>query len=312
MKESGIRKIAVIGAGLMGFGVGVEFARFGYDVSMYNTRKESSENAMSLAAEALDLMVETKLITRRQADASYKRLHPTLDFEEAAADADFVHESVVDLLPLKMEVFGRLDDLCPPSTILATNTSSLLVSEIAMATSHPERVIATHYYQPPHFLPLVEVMPGRETSPAVVEKTAGFLRSIHKKVVVIEHESPGYIGNRLQGALGQAVRALIDEGVATPEMIDDVISYSFGRRMPFTAHFKQMDLRGLEFNVNSAKQHGLPLWKPVAEHVARGEMGMKSGKGFYDWSGGAANKLHHKMNSELIRWMKEDLDDGLI
>jgi 3-hydroxybutyryl-CoA dehydrogenase len=312
MKEPGINKVAVIGAGLMGFGIGVEYARFGYDVMLYNRKKETGQNAMSQAREALDLMVETELITRSAANSAYKRLHSTTNMEEAARGADFVLESVLDILDLKQEVFARLDEICPPSTILATNTSSLLVTDIAAKAKHPERIIATHYYQPPHFLPLVEVMPGRETSPEVIEKTARFLRSMHKKVVIIRIESPGFIGNRLQGALGREVRALVDEGVATPEMIDDVISYSFGRRLPYTANFKQMDLRGLDFSVNAAKQHGYKLWEQIAERAERGELGMKTGKGFYDWPGDTAKQMHHRLNTELIRLMKQDIEDGLI
>ena len=135
MKETGIERVAVIGAGLMGFGVAVEFARFGYQVSIYNTREESSKRAMEQAREALDLMVETELITAEEADAAYARLNPTIDFSDAATGADFVHESVLEILDLKKEVFAKLDEICPPPTILATNTSSLKVSDIASATN---------------------------------------------------------------------------------------------------------------------------------------------------------------------------------
>jgi len=312
MAEREIRRVAVIGAGLMGFGVATEFARFGYDVTMYNTRSETSRRAMEQAEEALDLMVETKLITRRAADAAYKRLHPTIDLEEAAKDADFVHESVLELLTLKQEVFAKLDKICPPSTILATNTSGLRVSDIVAVTKHPERVIATHYFQPPHFVPLVEVVPTPKTDPAVVEKTAKLIRGLRKKVVVIKMEVPGFIGNRIQGAIGREIQALVDKGIATPEMIDDVIQFGFGRRMAYTGYFKRLDLIGLDFIFNSAKGHGAEPWKPVAEHVERGELGMETGKGFYEWPGDAAARLHRLQNTELIRLMKQDMDAGLI
>jgi len=167
-----IKRVAVIGAGLMGAGVAAEFARFGYDVAMYNTKKESSERAMSQAREALDLMTETKLITKRQADAGCNRLHPTTDLEEAALGADFVHESVLELLSLKKEIFAKLDKICPPPTVLATNTSGFRVTDIASATEHPERVVATHYFQPPQFVPLVEVVPGQKTDPASIRRVA--------------------------------------------------------------------------------------------------------------------------------------------
>ncbi len=307
-----IKRVAVIGAGLMGFGVATEFARFGYNVTMYNTRKETSRRSMEWAKEALDLMVETKLITKRNADAAYKRLHPTTNLEEAAKDADFVHESVLELLTLKQEVFAKLDKICPPPTILATNTSGLRVTDIASATKHPERVLATHYFQPPHFVPLVEVVPTQKTDPALVEKTIVLLRGMHKKVVFIPIELPGFIGNRIQGAIAREVQSFIDRGFATPEMIDDVIQFGFGRRMAYTGYFKRLDLIGLDFSYNTAKGHGAQPWKPIAEHVERGELGIETGKGFYEWPDDTGKQLHRRQNTELIRLMKQDMEAGLI
>lgn len=312
MVENEIKRVAVIGAGLMGFGIGVEYARFGYDVTMYNTKPETSQHAMEEAGETLDLMVETKLMTMREADLTYHRLHPTIDLEEAARGADFVCESVPEWLDLKKEIFGKLDKICPPPTILATNTSGLRVTDIASATTHPERVVATHYFQPPHFVPVVEVCPGQKTDPAVVQKTAQLLRGMRKKVVVLNLELPGFIGNRIQGAIAREVRSLVDQGAATPEVIDDVIQFGFGRRMAYTGFFKRLDLIGLDFAFGTDRVRGVQLWKPAAEHIERGELGMKTGKGFYDWPGDAAKQLHRRQNLELIRLMKQDMDAGLI
>ncbi len=312
MKEEGIEHVAVIGAGLMGFGVATEFARFGYRVSIYNTREESSRRAMEQASEALDLMVETELITSDEARAAYARLQPTTDIADAVAGADLVVESVLELLSLKQEVFARLDELCPPPVILATNTSGLRVTDIASVTEHPERVVATHYFQPPHFVPLVEVVGGEKTDRRVVEETARILRGMRKRVAVIDVELPGFVGNRIQGAIGREIQALIDRGVCSPAVIDDVISFGFGRRMAYTGYFKRMDLIGLDFGYNMAKGRGLEPWKPVAERVERGELGMKSGRGFYDWPGDTARQLHRRLNTELIRLMKQDMEAGLI
>jgi 3-hydroxybutyryl-CoA dehydrogenase len=312
MPDTSIKRVAVIGAGLMGAGVACEFARFGYETAIYNTGKESSDRAMAQARQDLDLMAETRLITRRAADAAYRRLHPFTDLEEAASGADFVHESVLELLKLKQEVFARLDRACPPSVILATNTSGIRVSDIASVASHPERIIATHYFQPPHFVPLVEVTPTDKTDPAVTERTIALLRGMRKKVVHIKVEVPAFIGNRIQAAIGREIQSLVDKGVATPEMIDDVIQFGFGRRMAYTGYFKRLDLIGLDFAYNSAKDRGYEPWKPIADHVERGELGMETGKGFYDWSGGKAVELHRWQNTELIRLMKQDMEAGRI
>ncbi|TET88535.1 MAG: 3-hydroxyacyl-CoA dehydrogenase family protein, partial [Dehalococcoidia bacterium] len=242
MKEKSIERVAVVGAGLMGFGIGVEFARFGYQVSLYNTTEATSQKAMEKAGEDLDLMVETQLLTAEEAKATYGRLRPTTDLRDAASGADYVIESVLEILSLKQEIFARLDELCPPPAILATNTSTLMVSEIASAAKHPERILATHYFQPPHFIPLVEVVGGEKTDREVVELVARVLGGLRKKVVVIDVELPGFAGNRIQGAIGREVQSLVDQGVCSPSMVDDIISFGFGRRMAYTGYFKRLDL----------------------------------------------------------------------
>jgi 3-hydroxybutyryl-CoA dehydrogenase len=310
MAETEFKHVAVIGAGLMGAGVAAEFARFGCETAMYNTRRETSQRAMQQAKEALDLMAETDLISKKEAEAAFKRLHPTIKMEEAVQGAQFVHESVLELLSLKKEVFARLDGLCDPSVILATNTSGFRVTDIASNTKHPERVVATHYFQPPQFVPLVEVVPGKDTSPQTVEKTAAFMRRLRKRVAVIKVEMPGFIGNRIQGVIGREIQELVDRGVGTPELIDDVIQFGFGRRMAYTGYFRRLDLIGLDFIYNSAKGRGGQPWKPIAEHVERGELGMETGKGFYDWPGDSAAKFQRQTNMELIRLMKFDMERG--
>jgi 3-hydroxybutyryl-CoA dehydrogenase len=312
VEQTEIKRVAVIGAGLMGLGIGVEFARFGYPVSLYNTSQASSANSRQRARQDLDLMVETELIPRAEARAAYQRLHFTTDLTEAASGADYVVESVLEVLSLKQQIFARLDELCPPPAILATNTSGFLVTEIASVAKHPERILATHYFQPPHFIPMVEVVGGKKTERWAIDRTIGILRGLHKKVAVIDKELPGFIGNRLQGVIGREVQSLIDQGVATPEMIDDIISFGFGRRMAYTGYFKRMDLIGLDFAYTTAKERGRPPWKPIAERVERGELGMKTGKGFYEWPGDSAEKLHRHLNTELIRLMKQDMADGAI
>ena len=312
MEEKDIERVAVIGAGLMGFGVATEFARFGYQVSIYNTKEETSKEAMAQISEALDLMVETELITSDEAKAAYGNVRPTTDIVDATTGADFVHEAAFELLTLKQEIFAKLDEICPPPIILATNTSGLLVTDIASATKHPERVVATHYFQPPHFVPLVEVSGGEKTDPCVVELTARVLMGMRKKVAVIDVELPGFIGNRIQRAIAREVRSLIDQKACSPEMIDNIISFGFGRRMAYTGYFKRMDLVGLDFGYMAAKGRGEEPWRPIAERVERGELGMKSGKGFYDWPGDTAKQLHRRLNTELIRLMKHDMEAGLI
>ena len=312
MKDPEIDNVAVIGAGLMGFGVGVEFARFGYQVALFNRSPETSRQAMRQARQALDLMVETELMSGAEADDAYRRLRPTTDMAEAARGAQYVVESVAELPDLKKEVYAALDQICPPPAILATNTSGLSITDIATATVHPERTVVTHYFQPAHFIPLVEVVGGQKTSRDTIERTARILRGMRKRVAVIDVELPRHVGNRIQGVIRSEVESLIDKGVCTPQMLDAIIEFGFVRRMAYTGYFKRLDLVGLDFRYTAAKGQGIPVWPPIAERVERGEFGMKSGKGFYDWPGDSAEALHRKMNLELIRLMKQDMQDGSI
>lgn len=310
MEVEDIKQVAVIGAGLMGFGIAVEYARFGYNVAIYNTSEASSNKALDLSRETLDLMIETDFITTEDARAAMIRMTPFTDIEAAAAGADFVVESVLESLDLKQEVFATLDKVCPPPVILATNTSNYRVTDIATSVKHPERVVATHYFQPPHFVPLVEVVAGEKTDPKVIDVTAELLRILRKRVAVINVDLPAFAGNRIQRAIRREVKSLVDKGVCSPETIDDVISYGFGRRMAYTSIFKRWDLIGLDFFYMSSKRRGIEPWGPLAERVERGDLGMKSGKGFYDWTDESVKATHRRLNTELIRLMKQDMDAG--
>ena len=309
MKERKIQNITIIGAGLMGLGIGVEYARFGYDVKLYNTGKASSEAAKQRAKEILDLMVKTRLLTRSAANAAGKRLTYYTDIKETVRGADLVVESVLENQPLKQAIFAELDAICPPPVLLCTNTSSLRVTEIAARAKHPERILATHYTQPPHFAPLVEVVAGDKTDPAIVPGVVEMLRKMHKMVVVCK-DTPRFLQNRIQRAIGQECQAMVDEGLATPEMIDRVICYGFGRRMGYTGYFKRLDLIGLDFASGLDKAKGLQPWPPIAEHVARGETGMASGKGFYDWPPEKREQFLLWYHTELIRLMQQNIAQG--
>ncbi len=312
MKEQGINCVAVAGAGLMGFGIGLDFARFGYEVNLYNTTKDTSELAMKRSREALDLMVETELITADEALAAYKCLRPTTDLEDVVKGADFVIESAPEILSLKQDLFARIDMLCDPEVILASNTSLLRITVIALKSVHQERILRAHYFSPAQFIPLVEVHGGEKTDRELVEKTARILRGVRKKVVIFELDLPGAVGSRIQGAQNRDIQAMIDEGICDPHTMDDIIEFGFGRRLAFTGFFKRQDLLGLDFVHTVTTAQGKKPWGPLEEHVKRGELGMKSGKGYYDWPGDSAEKLHRKLNMELIRLLKQDMKNGSI
>jgi 3-hydroxybutyryl-CoA dehydrogenase len=305
-----VQNVAIIGAGLMGFGIGTEYARFGYNVSFYNTNAKSSQQAMERAKEALDTMVKNRLIKRVEADATLKRIRPTTDIADAVKGADMAVESALEDLALKQDIFVKLDALLPPPIILATDTSSLRVTDITAKVKHPERTLATHYTQPPHFAPMVEVVAGEKTDLAVVRQVSDMLRKMHKMVILPQKDSPQFIQNRIQNAIARECMKLVDEGLGTPQTIDNTIMFGFGRRMRFTGYFKRLDLVGLDHTVFGARAKNFPVWGPLAEHVDKGEYGMKSGKGFYDWPPEKQKAFEEWYHAELIRFMKQEMERG--
>jgi len=312
MKEPGINRVAIIGAGVMGYGIGLDFVRFGYEVAYYNTSKKTSERAMARAKESLDLMVETGLVSQAEATAAFELLNPFTDVQETVQGADLVIEAAPETPSLKQELFAQLDKLLPPDVILASNTSEIRLTEIASKSVHQERILRAHYFSPAEFIPLVEVHGGEKTNPEMVEKMVRILRGVRKKVVVYQMDVPGAIGSRIQMAQNREIMALIDEGICDPQTMDDVIQYGFARRLPITGCFRRFDYLGLDFFYTASKGWGAEPWKPIADRVERGEYGMKTGKGFYEWPGDSAAQLNRKLNLELIRYLKEDMESGAI
>ena len=312
MKEDSLNKVAIIGAGLMGFGIGVDFARAGYDVALWNTSPTTSQQAMTRARKAFDRMVEAEFITREEAEGAYAHLQPTTDMTEAARGADYVVESVLEQLPLKQDVFRRLDVICPPPVILATNTSGLSPTAIATATTHPERVVVTHYFQPPHLIPLVEIVGGEKTSSQTIETAFQVLTRMRKKPVKLLKETPGFAGNAIQNGIGMMAIGLVEKGICTPEMVDTIITMGFGRRMRMTGYFDRMDLIGLDLVADIVTAQGLTPPRLIAEHVERSELGAKTGKGFYKWTPESAEAFNYRQEMELIRLLKQDYEKGIL
>jgi 3-hydroxybutyryl-CoA dehydrogenase len=320
MSEKKIERIAVVGAGEMGAGIGVEFSRFGYQVTLTSRHEETLERTMQRARQDLDLMVETELISANEVEGILSRMRTTTKLEDAVAGADHVVESIPESLTPKQEIFAKLDELCPAHVSLGTNSSAFTADQcIAQVKNHPERVLVTHYWRPALYIPLVEVIAGKKTDPAVTKRVAALLRSVRKRVVVQEVEiptlsmlerTPAGWANVLQFALLQAGRYLVDMAQCPPQVVDDIIKFGPGRRWPYMPPYVYYDDLGLDWMYNASKARGEEPWGPVKERVERGEMGMKSGKGFYDWSGDKAKQFSRDFYMELIRLMKRDMEKG--
>lgn len=238
MRVDEIRRIAVIGAGLMGHGIAQEFAVAGYEVRLHDTSGENLERAMTRIRANLTLMSEAGMVDPAQAGATPGRLHPTTSLAEAGSDADIVVEAVFENLELKQRIFATLDEFCPPHAILASNSSSYMPGKLAGVTARPAKVLVAHYFNPPHLVPLVELVRHPGTSDATIETMFALYTRIGKKPVVIQHEAPGFVANRLQMAIWREAANIVARGICTPRDVDTVVRYGFGRRYPAGGPFE--------------------------------------------------------------------------
>jgi 3-hydroxybutyryl-CoA dehydrogenase len=222
MKATAIRRIGIVGGGYVGHGVAQQFAQSGYPITLYNRMAESTARAMANIDKDLDFFAEAGLVSQSERDAARACISPTNDLAAAVAEADFVVEAVAEQLPVKQEIFQKLDALAPERAILASETSGLCMTDIARHTRRPGRCITTHNYTPPPPIPVVEVVPGERTNPAVVETTCALLRHIGKEPVVCK-EVPVNIGVRLTTALRREAYYIVEKEYATPETVDTVL-----------------------------------------------------------------------------------------
>jgi 3-hydroxybutyryl-CoA dehydrogenase len=243
------------------------------------------------------------------------RITTETDLANAISGAEVVVEAVPENLSLKRRVFAGLEKLCRAEAILASNTSTFMPSKLAESLAHPQRFLVMHYWNPAHLMPLVEVVPHPRTEPTAVSRVTALLESCGKRPVLVRSEVPGFIGNRLAFALQREAMALVAKGVATPEDIDAVARAGFGRRIPVSGIFATADLGGLDVYSAICDQLFPDLCQdaaaPAALHqlVARGCLGVKSGRGWYEYTPAQITALRAELSEELIARAKHDRDD---
>ncbi|MEM7530750.1 MAG: 3-hydroxyacyl-CoA dehydrogenase family protein [Chloroflexota bacterium] len=245
MELSDIKKIGVVGSGTMGHGIAINFALWGYDTVMSDLNEEILAKSMDDIKFGLGLFVEADMITQQQADDAIGRIKTTTDLAEVAEGSDFITEAIVDRSKDKRELFNKLDALCPPQTIFASNTSSLVLSDFGSDVKRQDKLVITHYFAPPHIVPGVEVGKGPGTSVESFELTYELMKKVKKVPIRLQKELPGYLINRIQGAMGREAMKLWAEGMATAEDIELGIISTFGFRMPHEGPMMHYDLAGI-------------------------------------------------------------------
>jgi 3-hydroxybutyryl-CoA dehydrogenase len=288
MTEDRIEEVAVIGTGQMGPGIAVTTALAGCRTSLIGRSAESAARGQAAVDAALAFLVEHAGFEAEEAAAASERLEIASDIASAAG-ADLVVESIAENLPAKQALFQRLEALCAPDAILASNTSGLRISDIAAPLTRPERAVTCHLWNPPHLMPLVEVMQGERTSEETVQRAYRFWLRCGKRPIIGRVDAPGQIGNRLQLALMREALYMVQEGIATPEDIDTALKAGPGLRWPVYGAFEHMDVVGLEL---SGVVQGI-IWPSLSratepspylrDLVAAGREGVRWGQGIYDW-----------------------------
>ena len=228
--DSKVFRVGCVGAGVMGHSWATLFAVKGYRVTLQDISEDNLDRAMAWTRTALGLMAEKEVIQESEVEPALAGVSPTTDLGEAVGEADFVLESVYEDYATKRKVFGEMDAHAPEEAILATGSSRLLVTEIQKAAGRPERCVGAHGFNPPHLVPLVEIVSGEATSPETVEATRALMEGLGKTPIVVRKEVAGYLGNRIQAAVLQAARDIVESGVATVEEVDLAVSTGIGLR----------------------------------------------------------------------------------
>jgi len=281
-----VKKPFVVGAGIMGAGVGQLCAQQGYDVTVIDISDELVEKAKGKVTAGLTRRVENGKITQEEMDAVLTRMNWSTDLE-LAGDSDFVVEAIIENIGAKKEVFQMLDSICPPGTILATNTTALSVSDIASATQRPDKVVGMHFFNPAVIMKLVEIIRGDQTSDETIAATKKFAEDLGKVPIATAKEAPaGIVSRVLAGLLNEAATVYAD-GIASAGDIDEAMKLGAGLPMGPLA---LIDMIGLDIHL--AKMETLygklkdERYKPpeiIRKMIAEGKLGKKSGEGFYKY-----------------------------
>ena len=302
-----IQSLAVIGAGAMGSGIAALFAAKNIEVVLIDPMPGALERASSVIDRQLGVYApDTLADTRRRI-----RMDPGL---EAASSCDLVIEAIPENLELKRETFARLDTLCRPETIFATNTSGLSINAIAQSVLRRDRFVGTHFFTPADVIPLVEVVRNDDTSAATVERVMAALRLVGKRPVLVNRDVPGFIANRIQHALAREAISLLEQGIASAEDIDEVVKWSLGIRLALSGPLEQRDMNGIDVHHAIATYLYADLENRttpsalLSEKVATGQLGAKSGQGFYTWPPERREQVLAEKSAalgELVAWLNK-------
>jgi len=304
-----VKRVAVAGTGLMGPGIAATFALAGCEAVMVSRTTENAAKGVEAAKALIAKLAESGLADPAQAKAAAGRFTTSTNPEAAVRSAQLFVESIAENLAIKQDYFARLDKAAP-DTILCSNTSGISITEIAAKCQRPERIVTTHFWNPPYLMPLVEVVVGKRTDLAIAERVVALLKACGKVPVLVRKDVPGQLGNRIQHAMIRECMHIVAEGIASPEDVDLAVKAGVGLRFPVYGVFEHADLVGLEL-VKAVQDYVVPDLSKVQgaspihnEKIAKGETGVKFGKGFLDWPPGKADQVRARRDAFLMEFAR--------
>jgi 3-hydroxybutyryl-CoA dehydrogenase len=290
MKLEEVKDIAVLGSGIMGHGIAQTFLMAGYPVMLYDIQETILDTAKAHVQKNMQLFVAAGLLAGEEMEPALKRLSTTTDLKKSVEASDFIIEAAPENLDLKRKLFEEVESFCRKDAIMASNTSSLTLGEIGIGVQNKERLVVTHWFNPPHIVPTVEVVRCEWTSDETFDLAYRLMEKIRKVPVKINRELPGFIVNRIQVAMAREVFDLFEKGLASAEDIDKAVRGSIGFRLASIGPLLTADLGGIELwlrvceNLLPKIQSSIDPPKALQNLVSQGDFGIKSGKGFYDYT----------------------------
>lgn len=301
-----IQNVSIIGAGLMGCGIAQVFAAHpDFRVTTYDNYV-SATDALDRIRGNLESFVSKGLVTEEGVTSLLSRITHSDGLAEAVVDADLVVECIPEQMELKQDLFCQLEKLCRADTIFATNTSVMSITEIASKAKTSNRIVGTHFWNPPYLIPLVEVIKSDYTDEAVVDATMDVLEKVGKHSVRVNKDVPGFLANRLQHALWREAISIVENGIADAATVDEAVRMGFGLRLPVLGPMENADMVGTDLTM-AIHDYILPHLENspnpsplLLERVEKGELGFKSGKGFQEWSPKQIEASRKRLSNYLI------------
>ena len=293
-----MENITVLGAGVMGHGAAQLFAQAGKNVRIRARHETSLEKARELITNSFKIMVKKEMLAQKEMDHALARITYTTDLLEAIQDADFILESIPEVLEQKLDTYEIIENTVSEKTIISSNTSTFQLEALTQNAKHPERFIVTHFFNPPQLVPVVEIVKFEKTDENIINTTYNLMKEIGKSPVVLNKEITGFIVNRVQVAMLREALYLMEEGVATAEDIDIAMKGSMGFKWAFCGPMESQDLAGLQTteamvgNIMEELSNARDVPSFLAEMVENDQLGIRTNQGFYKYDDRGEEAIH--------------------